>query len=98
MSPTRQRWWLALLGHAGLTGWLAAQSPTVPAPLETPAPPPPVNLPRATAPDPAQLYPINLPTALQLANARPLDIALATERTQAAAAQLDRARVLWLPT
>jgi outer membrane protein TolC len=42
--------------------------------------------------------PINLPTALSLAGVRPLDIALASERVQAAAAQLDRARVLWLPT
>jgi outer membrane protein TolC len=42
--------------------------------------------------------PINLATALQLANARPLDIAVAQERVSAAAAQLDRANVLWLPT
>ena len=42
--------------------------------------------------------PINLPTALQLANARPIDIALASQRLQVAAAQLDRADVLWLPT
>jgi outer membrane protein TolC len=41
---------------------------------------------------------VNLPTALQLANARPIDIALASERVQAAAAELQRARVLWLPT
>jgi outer membrane protein TolC len=42
--------------------------------------------------------PINLPTALQLANVRPLDIALASERIRVAAAQLERAQVLWLPT
>lgn len=42
--------------------------------------------------------PINLPTALQLANAQPLDIALAAQRVQVAAAALDRANVLWLPT
>jgi len=42
--------------------------------------------------------PINLPTALQLANARPLDIAVASERINAAAAALQRANVLWLPT
>jgi outer membrane protein TolC len=42
--------------------------------------------------------PINLPTALQLAHARPLDIALASQRVQLAVAQLERARVLWLPT
>jgi outer membrane protein TolC len=42
--------------------------------------------------------PINLPTALRLANARPLDIALASQRIQIALAGLDRAKVLWLPT
>ena len=42
--------------------------------------------------------PINLPTALRLANARPIDIALASERIRVAAAQLERAQVLWLPT
>jgi len=42
--------------------------------------------------------PINLPTALTLAHAQPLDIALASERVRLAAAQLDRAKVLWLPS
>jgi outer membrane protein TolC len=42
--------------------------------------------------------PITLATALQLASARPVDIAVARERVRVAAAQLDRARVLWLPT
>src|SRR5262245_24659593 len=42
--------------------------------------------------------PINLPTALQLAGAQPLDIALAAQRINFAAAQLERAQVLWLPT
>src|SRR5439155_13444138 len=42
--------------------------------------------------------PINLPTALKLAGARPLDIAAAAARIRLAAAQLERARVLWLPT
>src|SRR5262249_25296741 len=42
--------------------------------------------------------PINLPTALHLAGVRPLDIAAATERLRLAAAELDRAKVLWLPT
>jgi outer membrane protein TolC len=35
---------------------------------------------------------------LQLADSRPLDIALAAQRIEVAAAQLDRARALWLPT
>ncbi|HTU16489.1 MAG TPA: TolC family protein [Gemmataceae bacterium] len=42
-------------------------------------------------------YPINLPTAMKLGNARGLDIALASRRVQAAAAQLQGAKVLWLP-
>ncbi len=42
--------------------------------------------------------PINLATALRLANVRPLDIAAASERIRLAAARLERARVLWVPT
>jgi outer membrane protein TolC len=42
--------------------------------------------------------PINLPTALQLANTQAIDVAVASERIQVAAAQLQRARALWLPT
>src|SRR4051812_10842717 len=42
--------------------------------------------------------PINLPTALQLANARAIDVATASERVRVAAAQLEQARVLWLPS
>lgn len=42
-------------------------------------------------------YPINLPTALKLGNARGLDIQLAAQRLQVAAAQLQAAKVLWLP-
>jgi outer membrane protein TolC len=42
--------------------------------------------------------PINLPTALHLANVRTLDVAVASERIRLAAAQLERAQVLWLPS
>jgi outer membrane protein TolC len=42
--------------------------------------------------------PINLPSALALAGSAPLDIAIASQRVQQAAADLDRARTLWLPT
>jgi outer membrane protein TolC len=53
----------------------------------------------APAPAPSDKpLPINLPTALQLAGMRPIDISLASERIQVAAAQLGRAEVLWLPT
>jgi len=41
---------------------------------------------------------INLATALHLAGIHPLDIALATQRLEAASAALQRANVLWLPT
>ncbi len=41
--------------------------------------------------------PIDLPTALTLSDADPLDIQIAGERLRAANAQLDRAKVLWLP-
>ncbi|HWY86232.1 MAG TPA: TolC family protein [Gemmataceae bacterium] len=41
---------------------------------------------------------INLATALSMTDARAIDIALAAERVQTAAAQLARARALWLPT
>jgi outer membrane protein TolC len=43
-------------------------------------------------------FPINLPTALQLANVRPIDVNVASERIRVATAQLQKARVLWLPT
>jgi outer membrane protein TolC len=42
--------------------------------------------------------PINLPSALTLSNARPIDVVAATEQIQVALAQLQQARVLWLPT
>lgn len=41
--------------------------------------------------------PITLPAALALTHANPLDIQIAEERVRGAAAQLDRAHVLWLP-
>src|SRR5438067_611029 len=69
-----------------------------PSPLQITTAPPPAPLP---LPSPAvgdRPMCVNLATALQLANARPIDIALASERVQAAAAELQRARVLWLPT
>jgi outer membrane protein TolC len=42
--------------------------------------------------------PVNLATALQLANVRAVDIAVAAERVRVAAAVLEQAQVLWLPT
>ncbi|NBO92775.1 MAG: TolC family protein [Planctomycetia bacterium] len=50
-------------------------------------------------PPPSQKpLPINLPSALALAGSAPLDIAIAAQRVEAAAADLDRANALWLPT
>ncbi len=43
-------------------------------------------------------YPIDLMTALRLAGANHLQIALAAERTREANAQLEQARVLWVPS
>lgn len=62
------------------------------------APSPPVEV--APAPPEAgdQSLPINLATALRLSNARPLIVAAAQERVQIAAAQLQRANVLWTPS
>ncbi len=42
--------------------------------------------------------PINLPTALRLGNARAIDVQVASEKIRLAAAQLQQARVLWVPT
>jgi outer membrane protein TolC len=52
----------------------------------------------APPPGGEKALPINLAAALQLANARSVDVALAQERVQLAAAQYERAHVLWLPT
>jgi outer membrane protein TolC len=74
---------------------------------ETLAPPTPLRLapaapaapftPPAVAPEGRPL-PINLPTALRLANVRAVDVAAAAERVRVAAAVLEQADVLWLPT
>jgi outer membrane protein TolC len=71
-----------------------------PAPRALLGPVQPLPVP-ATPPVPATSdtpLPINLPTALQLAGVRPIEIGLASERIRVAAAQLERAQVLWLPT
>jgi outer membrane protein TolC len=105
MSRTRPGSWAALtfLGAFGVALCGPGQRPAsaqaqTPPPVQVADCPPPVPV---APPAPAACdkpLPINLPTALQLANVRPLDIALASERIRLAVAQLDRARVLWLPT
>jgi outer membrane protein TolC len=67
-------------------------------PIAVSSDPPPVKTKLPTPEGFDKALPINLPTALQLSGARPLDIALASQRIQVALAGLDRARVLWLPT
>ena len=54
--------------------------------------------PPASVPPTERPFPINLATALRLSNGRPLIIAAAQARVQIAAAQLEQANVLWLPT
>jgi outer membrane protein TolC len=44
------------------------------------------------------VLPINLATALRLANVRPIDVQVASQEVQRAAALLQRAKTLWLPT
>jgi outer membrane protein TolC len=67
-------------------------------PTQPPDCPAPVPIAQATPTPSDKPLPINLPTALQLAGVRPIDIGLASERIRLAAAQLERAEVLWLPT
>jgi outer membrane protein TolC len=74
-------------------------SPDASIPAVKPAPDVARDLPAVPSPPPEDRpLPINLPTALQLSNARALDVAAATERIRVAAAVLDQAEVLWLPT
>jgi len=62
---------------------------------ETLSEPLPAPTPEATSQQP---YPIDLPTALALAGANNLQIAFAGERVRQAAAQMDQADVLWVPS
>jgi hypothetical protein len=88
---------LGALATAALAPVLRAQDPAMGGkespPLVVQAP----LAPRPVAPADKPL-PINLPTALQLADANAWDIAIAAERERLAAAVLQQAEVLWLPT
>ena len=91
--------WLSVLGTAwtGMTplaAWGQGQQPA-PARLQTSS--------GASVAPPGLLpgdkpLPISLPVALQLANVRPIDVAAASQRVRLATAQLEQARLLWLPT
>jgi outer membrane protein TolC len=89
---------VALFAQRGPQCALAQEQAPAASPLQLPhcRPPVPVAPPTPTPCD--KPLPINLPTALQLANIRPIDIALASERIRVEAAALERAQVLWLPT
>src|SRR5262245_39238458 len=98
MAPTRGYRW-ALWVVLGALAATCAHGPTPPSsPLQTWAgtPPTPVRTPALKPCD--NPLPINLPTALQLANVRPIDVEVASQRIQQALGQLAQARVLWLPT
>lgn len=85
-ASSRCRRWpllLAIVGCCSATALAQERAPRLPAAA-------------STAED--ALLPINLPTALQLASARPVDVLLASQRIEVAAAQLRRANALWLPT
>jgi outer membrane protein TolC len=83
-------------------GQEVSQPPIAPAAPGLPASSAPAVIPDLPAAPPPQLedrpLPINLPTALQLANVRAVDVAAAAKRIQIAAAVLEQAQVLWLPT
>jgi outer membrane protein TolC len=82
---------LACLAIAnGVRAQSALQPPTIPA-AKPPVPWTPPAL-------PGEPLPINLATALRLVNARSLDIAVASKRIALAQAQLNTAKVGWLPT
>jgi outer membrane protein TolC len=102
-----------VLGSAsGIMDWTArAQEETAPGALPMPKPvePGPAGqnqsqearsfLPAASALAGAgKPVPINLPTALKLGDARAIDVQVASEKIRLAAAQLQQARVLWVPT
>jgi outer membrane protein TolC len=102
----RNRCILVALGAAS-TLWLASAAPVALAqaclgsPVASPlaaAPLAPTSPSLPTTPPGDHPLPINLPTALKLANVRPIDVAVASQRIELALGQLAQARVLWLPT
>jgi outer membrane protein TolC len=105
MFPIRHRWAfaLSLLASTGLVlGWgkfgRGQEEAPPPRPLaqSSPAIPPPASAASFSTAG-GKPYPINLPTAMKLGNVRNLDIQLASRQLQAATAQLQGAKVLWLP-
>jgi outer membrane protein TolC len=86
-------------------GFDAPVPPSIPCAAASGAPTPDAlvpaaaTLPAAPTPEPEDRpLPLNLPAALRLANVKAIDVAAAAERIRLAAALLEQARVLWLPT
>ncbi|HEX5271733.1 MAG TPA: TolC family protein [Gemmataceae bacterium] len=104
MRRTRTACGLLLSGLLAVLGCDTTQTAllpdVVPSPALTAAPAPvPQGAPPTPAPAPEDRpLAITLPAALQLADVRALDVAAAGERVRAAAAALEGAEVLWLPT
>jgi outer membrane protein TolC len=92
--------WLAAIGLFGVASVASVawgDEPATVAPSSILLNPAPIfaNAPKIEGSD--QTYPISLPIALQLAGARPLDVAFAARQVDLAARQYQRARTLWLP-
>src|SRR5208282_6785771 len=111
MGQARKLYIILLGGLMAVTGGCAAApfcgQDITPPPMATAALAPPPAPARAVTPVlPAapnsqpedRPLPINLPAALQLAHASAVDIAAAAERIRVAAAVLEQAQVLWLPS
>src|SRR6266702_643547 len=93
----RQRNW-SLLAALALAVGVAACVAQEPLDLPSKVAPAPFRLVIPQAKPEDQPLPINLPTALALAQAKPLDIAIAGQRLEQALAQEQKAKTLWLPS
>ena len=93
---------LAQLPPRSTQGMVSSRTQPLPAPREAVAPaaaPAPIPTPTPTIyGDTASTFPIDLPTALRLADANNPTANVARARVQQAVAQVDRTRVMWLPT
>src|SRR5438132_7952849 len=102
----RWRWSFALALRAMLPIVFSIVQPGTPAQEQPPnsnvAPLSPLNsgvpLTASVEADGGKTLPIDLPSALQLASVQAVDIAAAAERIRVAAAVLEQAHALWLPT
>ena len=105
MVSQRWRWTLAVaratvlaLLSSAMQLSVCAQELPVRTKLEPPSSAPAITLTPPVPGNNEKPLPIHLSTALQLANVQAVDIAAAAERIRVAAAVLQQARALWLPT